>query len=182
MIFWTCWAYVLSFLACWAYVLSSKVYVPSSWAPEWAKLACWAPGRDELLRAELLAWWTPTCWTPGVVDSYVLDSWGVVDSYMLNKILLVSLPVNVMGIPIPVGEKSSSHTIPLFKQKEKGQKEKIVYFQCKNKIYSFLHVVYFFIPCYFLFCYSLLFFLFTRPYFMCSNENRVQIYTNTSKN
>jgi len=52
---------------------------------------------------------------------------------MLNKILLVSLPVNVMGIPIPVGEKSSSHTIPLFKQKEKGQKEKIVYLSYKNK-------------------------------------------------
>jgi hypothetical protein len=66
-----------------------------------------------------------------VVDSYVLDSWGVVDSYMLNKILLVSLPVNIMGIPIPVGEKSSSHTIPLFKQKEKGQKEKIVYLSYK---------------------------------------------------
>jgi hypothetical protein len=45
---------------------------------------------------------------------------------MLNKIWLVSLPVVIIGIPIPVGEKSSSHTIPLFKQKEKGQKEKIV--------------------------------------------------------
>jgi len=92
-------------------VLSLRAKLQSLRAELLGRLSLRAKLLDELnWRAELLAWWTPTCWTPG----------GAVDSYKLNKILLVSLPVNVIGIPIPVGENSSSHTIPLFKQKEKG--------------------------------------------------------------
>jgi hypothetical protein len=82
------------------------------------------------LRAKLLSELNWRVELLDVVNSYVLSSWrggllragllgGAVDSYKLNKILLVSLPVNVIGIPIPVGEKSSSHTIPLFNKKKR---------------------------------------------------------------
>ena len=43
---------------------------------------------------------------------------------------------------MPVGEKSSSHTIPLFKQKEKGQKEKIVYIPFENKFLNYYVLFY----------------------------------------
>ena len=173
MVFWTCWAYVLSFLARWAYVLSSKFYVPSSWAGWAYVLSSWMSWAGV---PSSWAWWTPTCWTPGRGELLRAGLLGVVDSYMLNKIWLVSLPVIIMGIPIPVGEKSSSHTIPLFKHKEKGQKEKVVYLQfenkfftycCKftkhkNKIYEikfteFYMLFYFFIPFYFFLLYVIIF-------------------------